>query len=146
MQTDCCNLSSQAGRCVYTIYADRWGGAGRLHASFASLEVLAMRALCAAAPPPQSCPPHVNASASQTRDIDERAAAADGPQTAAQLPGFANLVPCRLAELAPNVIITQDQCRVCAVSEPQLREAVDSWAAACQVHFISNGRLKVAQT
>ncbi len=55
------------------------------------------------------------------------------------------LVPCRLAELAPNVIITQDQCRVCAVSEPQLREAVDSWAAACQVRFISDGRLQVAR-
>lgn len=38
----------------------------------------------------------------------------------------------KLAKLAPNVILTQDQCRVCAVSEPQLREAVESWAAAVQ--------------
>lgn len=38
----------------------------------------------------------------------------------------------RLAQLKANVIITQDQCRVCAVSEPQLREAVESWASSCQ--------------
>lgn len=44
----------------------------------------------------------------------------------------------RLAQLAPTVIITQDQCRVCAVSEPQLREAVDSWAAAVQVSEPTN--------
>jgi hypothetical protein len=41
--------------------------------------------------------------------------------------------PYRLAQLKANVIITQDQCRVCAVSEPQLREAVEAWASSCQV-------------
>lgn len=38
----------------------------------------------------------------------------------------------KLAHLTPTVILTQDQCRVCAVSEPQLREAVETWAAAVQ--------------
>ena len=59
-------------------------------------------------------------------------------------PNNSPLLPRRLAELKANVIITQDQCRVCAVSEPQLREAVEAWAASCQVRTLSIRHLTTA--
>jgi len=43
----------------------------------------------------------------------------------------------RLRSLKPDVIVTQDQCDVCAVSLPQLEEALETWSGSAPPELIS---------
>src|SRR6185295_8666158 len=48
----------------------------------------------------------------------------------------------RLKQLRPDIILTQDQCNVCAVSFAEVEQAVSQWLGSCpQIISLSTSRL-----